>query len=88
MESYRNFLLGDRLRGVLDQIDGFVGEWQKYKDGLDKFGRAIDTLKRSHEELTTTRFKQLDKKVARVSQLGQAALKEQEVKKLIADKET
>ena len=74
MESYRNFLLGGRLKGVLGQIEGFIDEWQKYQVSLGKFGRAIDSLKLSYDELTTTRFRQLDKKVQKVHQLGQTAL--------------
>lgn len=76
MESYRNFLLGDRLKGVLGQIEGFIGEWSKYQESLGKFGRAIDSLKSSYEELTTTRFRQLDKKVQKVRQLGQGVLQD------------
>jgi len=78
MESYRNFMLGDKLRGVLNQLDGFLGEWQKYKSAVEKLGRAIDTLKNAHEEITGTRFRQLDKKVLKVTQIGQHVLSEGE----------
>lgn len=74
IESYRNFLLGDKLRGVLEQIDGFVQEWGKYRESLDKFGRAVESLGTSYKELTTTRTKQLEKRVTSVQNIGQKAL--------------
>ena len=74
IESYRNFLLGDKLRGVLEQIDGFVQEWGKYRESLEKFGRAVESLGTSYKELTTTRTNQLEKRVERVQNIGQKAL--------------
>ena len=77
IESYRNFLLGDKLRGVLEQIDGFVQEWGKYRESLDKFGRAVESLGTSYKELTNTRTNQLAKRVERVQNIGQKALNNQ-----------
>jgi DNA recombination protein RmuC len=74
IESYRNFLLGDKLRGVLEQIDGFVQEWSKYRESLEKFGRAVESLGTSYKELTSTRTNQLEKRVERVQNIGQKAL--------------
>jgi len=74
IESYRNFLLGDKLRGVLEQIDGFVQEWGKYRESLEKLGRAVESLGTSYKELTTTRTNQLEKRVERVQNIGQKAL--------------
>lgn len=74
IESYRNFLLGDKLRGVLEQIDGFVQEWSKYRESLEKFGRAVESLGTSYKELTTTRTRQLEKRVESVQNIGQKAL--------------
>lgn len=74
MESYRNFLLGDKLREVLDQIDGFVGEWEKYRASLDKFGASVESMSKQYHDLTGTRTRQLSKRVERVQTLGQKAL--------------
>lgn len=74
MESYRNFSLGDKLRGVLEQIDAFVLEWGKYRQSLDKFGRAVETLGTSYKDLVGTRTRQLEKRVDRVQSIGQKAL--------------
>ena len=66
MESYRNFMMEDRLRDVIKHIDGFTNEWSRFKDQLLKFGRAIDSVRATYEELSTTRVRQLERKIEQV----------------------
>jgi DNA recombination protein RmuC len=66
MESYRNFMLEDKLREVIGYIDSFTKEWGKFKDQFDKYGRSIETLKKSYEDLAGTRFKQMDRKIEKI----------------------
>lgn len=72
LESYRNFMLEDRLREVVTHVDGFVKEWGKFRDQLDKYGRTIDTLKSAYEELSGTRIRQIDRRIQKIqeSQIG------------------
>lgn len=79
LESYRNFMIGDKLKEVVLSIDDFVKEWSKFKDGFDKYGRAIDTLKTSYEELAGTRTRQLDKRIQKVQQYREGGLLESSV---------
>lgn len=76
MESYRNFMVGDKLKEVVKYIDEFVGEWSKFKDKFDKYGRSIATLQTDYEELTTTRIRQMDKKIDKVQSYRQGQLAE------------
>lgn len=66
MESYRNFMLEDRLREVMGYIDGFTKEWVRFKSQFEKYGRSIETLQKSYLDLTGTRFKQLDRKIEKI----------------------
>ncbi len=66
MESYRNFMMEDKLREVVTYIDSFVAEWSKFKDQLQKYGRSIDTLHSAYAELTGTRVRQLDRKIEKI----------------------
>ena len=74
MESYRNFMISDKLRDVVKHIDEFVGEWGKFKNEFDKFGRSISTLQKGYETLTTTRAKQMDRRIERVENMRSGAL--------------
>ena len=66
IESYRNFMMEDKLREVIGYIGGFTQEWGKFKDQFGKYGRSIETLKKSYEDLTGTRFKQMDRKIEKI----------------------
>lgn len=84
IESYRNFMLEDRLREVIGYIDGFTKEWGKFKDQFDKYGRAIETLGKSYEDLTGTRFRQLDRKIDQIETYHQGELKQPDTPELDA----
>ena len=76
MESYRNFMIGDKLKEVVRYVDEFSKEWGSYKEEFAKFGRSIETLKGGYEKLTTTRTKQLDRKIERINSYRSGSLAE------------
>ena len=84
MESYRNFMIGDKLKEVVKYIDEFVSEWDKFKDKFEKYGRSISTLQSDYESLTTTRVKQMDKKIEKVQSYREGQLEDGAQEKLPA----
>lgn len=80
MESYRNFMLADNLRGVLKHIDEFVAEWDKFKTAFEKYGNAIGSLQKSYEQLAGTRVRVMERKVGKVKEAGGTVLLEEVVK--------
>ena len=66
MESYRNFMIGDKLKEVVRYIDDFVTEWDKFKTGFEKYGRTISVLQKDYEDLTGTRVRVMEKKIVKV----------------------
>lgn len=72
-ESYRNFMIGDKLKSVIKYIDEFVGEWGKFRDEFQKFGKSIDTLSSGYEKITTTRTKQLERKIEKIENYRQGS---------------
>lgn len=85
MESYRNFMLEDRLREVMGYIDGFTQEWGRFKDQFEKYGRSIDTLKKAFTDMSGTRFRQMERKIEKIEGYHEGELKVVEQKKLIED---
>jgi DNA recombination protein RmuC len=83
IESYRNFMLEDRLREVVKHIDGFTQEWGRFKEQFVKYGRAIETLKGSYDTLTTTRFTQMERKIQKVESSHELQLNKSEEPLLI-----
>lgn len=72
-ESYRNFMIGDKLKSVIKYIDEFVGEWGKFRDEFQKFGRSIDALSTGYEKITSTRAKQLERKIEKIENYRQGS---------------
>lgn len=87
MESYRNFMVGKKIKEVIKHIDAFATEWLKFDDEFSKFGRSIEALQKNYETLSTTRKRQMEKKIAKIEQYrGSSAelLEEGEKPKLLA----
>jgi DNA recombination protein RmuC len=76
MESYRNFMIGDKLKDVVKSVDEFVKEWQQFRLKFEKYGRSLDTLRSDYEELTGTRVRQMEKKIGKIEGLRQGNLLE------------
>jgi len=68
LESYRNFMIEDKLRDIVGVIGDFRQEWVKFSDEFKKFGRSIDTLRTGYETLTTTRANQMERKLAKIDE--------------------
>jgi DNA recombination protein RmuC len=66
LESYRNFMIGDKLKDVVKYVDEFSKEWGLFKDEFSKFGRSLETLQTGYEKLTTTRTKQMDRRIEKI----------------------
>ncbi|NCN06539.1 MAG: DNA recombination protein RmuC [Candidatus Pacebacteria bacterium] len=82
-ESYRNFMIGGKLKEVIKHIDGFVSEWGKFSEQLAKYGRSISTLHNDYEALMGTRHRQLERKIDTVRTVTQGSLTEGDQKKLL-----
>lgn len=73
IESYRNFMIGDKLKDVVKYVDDFVNEWSKFKDEFEKFGRSIKTLQGGYEKITETRTKQMERKIEKIESYRQGS---------------
>lgn len=74
MESYRNFMIGDKLKEVVKYIDEFVTEWDKFKSGFDKYGRTLTTLQNDYQEISGTRVRVMEKKISQVQSYSNGGL--------------
>lgn len=74
MESYRNFMIGDKLKEVVTYVDEFVGEWSKFREKFEKYGKTLTTLQKDYDDLTTTRVKQMERKIVKIEDVRQGNL--------------
>jgi len=74
MESYRNFMIGDQLKQVVQYVDEFVKEWEKFRSKFEKYGRSLQTLQNDYEELTQTRVNQMERRIGNIRSVQQGSL--------------
>ncbi len=65
-ESYRNFMVGDKLREVIKHVDEFSMEWDKFYESFSKYGKQLKTLQDGYDELMGTRRRQMERKILQV----------------------
>lgn len=68
LESYRNFMIEDKLRDIVGIVGEFRQEWVKFNDEFKKFGRSLDTLRSGYETLSTTRTNQMERKILKIEE--------------------
>jgi len=68
MESYRNFMVGKKIQEVIKQVDAFSNEWVRFDEEFQKFGRSITSLQNNYNTLTTTRKKQMEKRIDKIEE--------------------
>jgi DNA recombination protein RmuC len=83
IESYRNFMIGDKLKEVVRYVDEFVKEWSTFRQKFEKYGRSLDTLKIDYEELTGTRVRQMERKIEKIESIRQGSLLSEKKSKLL-----
>ncbi|HKY66574.1 MAG TPA: DNA recombination protein RmuC, partial [Acidimicrobiales bacterium] len=54
---------------ILVCLAGFEQQWGKFADALDKVGRSLDSVRRSWDDLSGTRRRQLERHLDRVGEL-------------------
>lgn len=74
MESYRNFMIGDKLKEVVTYVDDFITEWGRFREKFEKYGKTLITLQKDYDELTGTRVKQMEKRIDKIEIVRQGNL--------------
>lgn len=76
LESYRNFMIEDKLREIVGIVGEFRQEWHKFGDEFRKFGKTLDALRAGYETLTTTRTNQMERKILKIEEYQSGQLLE------------
>lgn len=76
IESYRNFMIEDKLKDIIQYVSEFVVEWDAFKEEFGKFGRSIDTIKKGYDTLSVTRTNVMERKVKKIEGYRQGSLLE------------
>lgn len=68
MESYRNFMMENHLRDIVRYIGEFVEEWGRFEGEFGKFDDALHKLRKSFDQITTTRYNRMNLRMSRIEE--------------------
>lgn len=63
------FAVESRSHEILDALAAFTDQWDRFVAQMDKVGDRIDATRREFDALTTTRRRQLDRRIERIDDL-------------------
>ena len=68
-QATRNFAMEGKATEVLNLVNAFRLQWEKYVEVMDKMGRSLDTAKKDYDTLVTTRKNQLEKPLTQIEEI-------------------
>ncbi len=71
VEAHRNFQVETNLRNIIQYIDDFIEEWNRFTQEFNKFDTHLTKLRDLFDRLTTTRYKQMNLRIRRIQQYRQ-----------------
>lgn len=70
-QAVENFNLEQTATEILNLLAEFNGQWQKYKDKMERMGNRIEAAQKEFNELQTTRSTQLEKPLNKIEFIKQ-----------------
>ena len=69
-QATRNFAMEEKATDVMNLLQSFRMQWEKYVEVMDKLGRSLDTARKDYDALVTTRKKQLEKPLTQIDEIA------------------
>ena len=68
-QATRNFAMEEKATEVMNLLNAFRQQWEKYVEVMDKMGRSLDTAKKDYDTLVLTRTNQLEKPLRKIEEI-------------------
>ena len=68
-QATRNFAMEEKATEVMNLLNAFRMQWEKYVEVMDKLGRSLDTTRKDYDALVSTRKKQLEKPLNQIEEI-------------------
>lgn len=69
-QSYENFRVQGNIHNIIAHVKAFEKEFGVFSESFLKIGDKIDSLEKQYDTVSTTRFRQLERRVDKVAQEG------------------
>ena len=68
-QATRNFAMEEKATEVMNLLNLFRLQWDKYVEVMDKMGRSLDTAKKDYDTMVGTRKNQLEKPLSKIEEI-------------------
>ena len=85
LESYRNFSIEKNLREIINYVDEFAKEWERFEEEFSKFDVDITKLRASYEKISSTRYSRMKLRISRIEDYRKGMLPKAEAQNLLPE---
>ena len=68
-QATRNFAMEEKATEVMNLLNAFRLQWDKYVEVMDKMGRSLETAQKDYDTMVGTRKKQLEKPLSKIEEI-------------------
>ena len=68
-QAVSNFAMEERAGEIMKLLSDFQKQWDLFKEVLETMGKRIESAQKEYEKLTTTRTRQLEKPLNKISEI-------------------
>ena len=68
-QATKNFAMEEQATEVMNLLNNFKLQWEKYVEVMDKMGRSLDTAKKDYDYMVSTRRKQLERPLDKIEDI-------------------
>ena len=68
-QATRNFAMEEKATEVMNLLNAFRLQWDKYVEVMDKMGRSLETTQKDYDTMVGTRKNQLEKPLSKIEEI-------------------
>ena len=68
-QATRNFAMEEKATEVINLLNAFRLQWDKYVEVMDKMGRSLETTQKDYDTMVGTRKNQLEKPLSKIEEI-------------------
>ncbi len=80
LEMHKSFTMENSLRNLMVMFADFSKQWGMFKGEFEKFDKSIKSLRVNYDQINTTRFKEMDRRVKKIEGHSVGQIEKDEVK--------
>lgn len=82
LEMHKSFTMENSLRNLMIMFADFSKQWGMFKGEFEKFDKSIKGLRDNYDQINSTRFKEMDRRVKKIESHSVGQIEKEELKQI------